>query len=150
MQSAKKYAFLLLKFRLRSEKEIYQRLKKKRFDEKTIQETLAFLKEGRFIDDAAFARAWIESRLKRPLGLTVIKKELQLKGVSGDIINKQVEELKDNYSEDEIVTRVAKERLNKLKGLEPCDARRRIYSYLLRRGYSLQAVCDALEQLFLK
>ena len=56
-QAAKEYAFLLLKFRLRSEKELAQRLRQKKFSETIIQDTLTFLKDKQFIDDQIFALA---------------------------------------------------------------------------------------------
>ena len=69
LQKAKNYAFLLLKFRPRSEKEISERLKRKKFDTAVIRETILFLKEKSFVDDSYFAKVWLESRIKRPLGL---------------------------------------------------------------------------------
>ena len=146
-QKARNYAFLLLKFRLRSEKEILQRLKKKKFDEGIIQETLSFLKEKGFVDDRYFAKAWIESRIKRPLGLRRIRSELQLKGVAGEIIDSQLEEIKKEYSEEDLVFELAKERIHKLKSIDPQKAKRRTLEYLLRRGFSLNIVLDALNQL---
>ena len=146
LQRAKNYAFLLLKFRLRSEKEIYQRLKKKKFPEGIIQETLFFLRDKKFIDDNFFAKTWIESRLKKPLGLRRIKQELKLKGLDKEIIDSQIGEIKKGYSEQEIVIKVARQRLSKLKGIEPVKAKSRVYGYLLRRGFSPEIVIDVLNQ----
>ena len=147
LQRAKNYAFLLLKFRLRSEKEIYQRLKKKKFPENIIQETLFFLRAQKFIDDNFFAKTWIESRLKKPLGLRRIKQELKLKGLDKEIIDSQIGEIKKGYSEEGIVIKIAQQRLNKLKGIEPIKAKSRVYGYLLRRGFSPEIIIDALNQL---
>lgn len=147
LQKAKDYAFLLLKFRLRSEKEIYQRLKKKKFEEKVIKETLAFLKDKRFIDDNYFAKAWIESRIKKPLGLRRLKQELKIKGIDKEIIDSQIEQIKKDYSEEDIVTEIAQRRLQKLKGIEPRKAKRRILEYLLRRGFSPDIVIDTIRGL---
>jgi len=147
LQRAKNYAFLLLKFRLRSEKEIYQRLKKKKFPENIIQETLFFLRDKKFIDDIFFAKTWIESRLKKPLGLRRIKIELRQKGIDKEIIDSQLSEIKKGYSEQEIVIKTAQQRLNKLKGIEPIKAKSRVYGYLLRRGFSPEIVIDVLNQL---
>jgi regulatory protein len=146
LQRAKNYAFLLLKFRLRSEKEIYQRLKKKKFPEGIIQETLFFLKDKRFIDDNFFAKTWIESRLKKPLGLRRIKIELRQKGIDKEIIDSELREIKKGYLEQEIVTKIAQQRLKKLKGIEPIKAKSRVYGYLLRRGFSPEIVIDVLNQ----
>lgn len=147
LQKAKDYAFLLLKFRLRSEKEIYGRLRKKKFEEKVIKETLAFLKDKRFIDDNYFAKVWIESRIKKPLGLRRLKQELKIKGIDKEIIDSQIEQIKKDYSEEDIVTEIAKRRLQKLKGIEPRKAKRRILGYLLRRGFSPDIVMDVISQL---
>ena len=146
LQRAKNYAFLLLKFRLRSEKEIYQRLKKKKFPEGIIQETLFFLRDKKFIDDNFFAKTWIESRLKKPLGLRRIKIELRQKGIDKEIIDSQLSEIKKGYLEQEIVTKIAQQRLKKLKGIEPIKAKSRVYGYLLRRGFSPEIVIDVLSQ----
>lgn len=138
---------MLLKFRLRSEREIYQRLKKKKFAEEIIRETIAFLKAQEFIDDKLFAKSWIESRLKKPLGLTKIRQELELKGVLKEIIDSQINEFKPNYTESDIVTKLAKQRFDRLKNVEPQKAKRRIYAELLRRGFSAEAAADAINQL---
>lgn len=147
LQKAKNYAFLLLKFRLRSEKELYSRLKKKKFPEQIIKETILFLKDKGFIDDKVFAKTWIESRLKRPLGLKRIKTELNLKGIDKEIIESSIDEIKNSYSEVEIVTGIAQKRLSRLKGIEPAIAKRRLYTYLLRRGFSGEVVTDVVNQL---
>lgn len=150
LQKARDYAFLLLKFRLRSEKEIYQRLKRKRFDEEVIKQTLSFLNDRGFIDDNLFAKAWIESRIRKPLGLRRIRQELNLKGIDKEIIDSEIREIKKNYSEPDLVKKIAKVRLAKLKGIEPHSARRRVYAYLLRRGFSPEIVIEALSSTLCK
>ncbi len=144
---AKNYAFLLLKFRQRSREELYQRLKNKKFNPDTIEKTLDFLQEKGFVDDEAFARTWINCRVKRPLGLYRIRRELNLKGVNKEIINAALEEAKKDYREDEVVHRLAKERSARAKGGDPKKTKQRIYAYLLRRGFSAEAIIKALSNL---
>ncbi|MFA4989894.1 MAG: regulatory protein RecX [Candidatus Omnitrophota bacterium] len=143
---ARDYAFFLLKFRLRSENELAGRLKLKKIPAETIKEVISFLKEKRFIDDDLFAKAWINSRLKRPLGLRRIKQELRQKGVDKEIIAAQTAKIKD-YSEIETVLDLAKARLSRLKGIDRVSAKRRLYAFLLRRGFSPEIVMDTLNQL---
>ena len=145
MQKARSYAFLLLKFRLRSEHELYERLKK-RFEEGVIKDALGFLKEKNFINDTLFAKTWIESRLKKPFGLRRLKEELKVKGINKETIDSQISEIKKNYSESEIVEKITKERLNKLKNIDPQKAKMRVYGYLLRRGFSPEIVSQAISQ----
>jgi len=147
LRKARDYAFLLLKFRIRSEKEIYGRLKKKKFNDTTIKETLSFLKDKGFINDDYFAKAWIESRIKRPLGLRRIKEELKIKGIDREIIDRHLEDISKAYSEEATVTKIIKQRFDRLKGAEPQKAKRRLYAFLLRRGFSPEIVIDAINQL---
>lgn len=143
-EKAKNYCFLLLKFRLRSEKELYQRLKKKKFDEVIIEKTLSFLKDKGFIDDNYFAAAWIESRIKKPLGLRRLRQELNIKGIDKQTIDTQIEKIKNNYSEESVVSQLVRERLKKLRGIDPQTVRRRIYGYLLRRGFSPETTVNII------
>jgi regulatory protein len=137
---------LLLKFRLRSEKEVRDRLKKKKFDAETIEDTVSFLKEKAFIDDEQFARAWIRSRVKKPLGIRRLKVELRLKGIDKAIIDAGINELKSDYSEEDVVKSIAKNRLSRLKGIDQQKAKKRVYAYLLRRGFSPESIIEVLNK----
>ncbi|MDI6758328.1 MAG: regulatory protein RecX [Candidatus Omnitrophota bacterium] len=145
VSEAKRYAFLLLKFRLRSEKEIEQRLKKKGFEAKIAKQVVSFLKDKDFINDEIFVNAWIKYRLKKPYGLRKIKQELTQNGLDKHLIDNCISEIKGkDYSEEDIVKEIVIERLTKLKGIEPIKAKRRLYAYLLRRGFSPEATMHGL------
>jgi len=146
-EDAKVYAFLLLKFRQRSRRELYQRLKDKKFNPDTIKGTLDFLQEKGFVDDAAFARAWVASRLKRPLGLRRIQQELSLKGVDKEVVCAALEEAKNDYCEEEVVRKIARERSCRAKSGDPKKNKQRIYAYLLRRGFSAETAVEVLNNL---
>ena len=147
LQKAKHYAFLLLKFRPRSEKEIGERLKRKKFDPAVTRETLFFLKENGFIDDSYFAKVWLESRIKKPLGLRKLRVELRQKGVDKEIIDSRIEEISKGYCEEDVVLKLAEDRLNKLKGVEPQKKKNRLYAYLMRRGFLPEQIIDVVNQL---
>lgn len=147
LQKAKNYAFLLLKFRLRSEKEIAQRLKQKGFAQGTIEQVVSFLREKQFLDDKIFARTWIESRLKRPFGIRRIKEELKIKGVAPQTISEEWGQLRDKYPEEQIVFEIARQKFSKLRNIDKVKAKSRIYGYLLRRGFSAELVMDAINKL---
>ncbi|MBI4708424.1 MAG: regulatory protein RecX [Candidatus Omnitrophica bacterium] len=144
LEQAKSYAFLLLKFRLRSENELYQRLVKKGFFSEVAREVVSFLKEKRFIDDKLFTKAWVDSRIKKPYGVRRIKQELLRKGIAQEVIDKQLVQLKDSYSEVDVVRQISEERMAKLKGLDKDVAKRRVYGYLLRRGFSPDVILEVL------
>ncbi|MBU0503962.1 MAG: regulatory protein RecX [Candidatus Omnitrophota bacterium] len=147
LEKAKRYAFFLLKFRLRSEKEIYQRLKKKCFPEGDIQKVVVFLKSKNFINDLVFAKAWVDSRVKKPIGARRLKTELKIKGIQEGIIDEQIERVKKEYPQDMIALELAKSRFTKLKSVEPQKARVRVYGFLIRRGFSPDVVIDVLNNI---
>ncbi len=138
---------MLLKYRQRSEHEICERLKRKKFEEAVISETVRWLKEKKFIDDSFFARAWVNSRLNKPYGPRRIALELRKKGVASEIIKAELEEAKNSFSEEDVVRELASERYGRLKGVEPYKAKARIQAYLLRRGFSPDVVIEVVNQL---
>jgi len=143
-EKAREYAFLLLKFRLRSEKELAQRLRQKGFSEELSRETVNFLKDRDFINDRIFAKGWVSSRLKRPFGLRRIKQELMQKGLDKETIVETLAQAKVGYDEISIVRLLAEQKFSKLKGIEPLKARQRVYAYLMRRGFSPDIISNII------
>lgn len=144
---AKRYAFLLLKFRLRSEKELIQRLTKKGFSKQVAEQTVIFLKEKKFIDDSFFAQSLIESKLKKSEGLRKIKSDLFLKGLEKKLIEEKCAAVKENYNEEETVKDIVSKKFNKLKDVDIKTAKRRIFAYLMRKGFSPDVASDCLNQI---
>jgi regulatory protein len=141
-EKARAYAFLLLKFRLRSENELKARLRQKGFSSELAESTVNFLKDKEFIDDRVFAKGWVSSRLKRPFGLNKIKQELIQKGLAKEVISEALAQAKEDYNESQLVIQLAKKRFSKLAGIEPLKAKARVYGYLMRRGFSLEVVSE--------
>ena len=146
-KKALEYAFLLLKYRMRSENEIRLRMKQKKFPQDLIDKSISFLKDKRFVDDNVFARAWIDSRIKRPLGLRRIEQELKLKGVDKEVIRAQVARVKEDYAEEDVVKGVVQSRLKRLSAKDAQGIKRKMYAYLIRRGFSPEVVYDAVVEL---
>jgi regulatory protein len=146
-ERAKEYSFLLLKFRQRSEKEIRNRLERKEFAIKVIEEVLAFLKEKGFLDDRRFAVAWTESRLKKPFGLRRVKQELRIKGIAAEIIDQVCAEAGARYPENKIVDVIALKKLRNYADKDTVTQKRRLYGYLIRRGFSSDVIAEAINRL---
>lgn len=145
LQKAIAYSFLLLKYRLRSETEIRSRLKRKKFEPDIVEAAVSFLKNKDFISDREFARAWMESRIKRRCGLRRIREELKLKGISAGLIEETLRSAQD-YNEEESVAALVKKRIPLLRGVEPNKKRQRLYGYLMRRGFSSDTVLAVLDK----
>jgi regulatory protein len=101
------------------------------------------------IDDAAFARAWVESRhYSRGLAGRALRAELKQRGVDDDQIQDALEDLGPD-AEVATARRLVERKLASTRGL-PSEARiRRLAGTLARKGYSpglaFRVVREALE-----
>jgi regulatory protein len=145
-KEAKDVALRFLSFRRRTEKQVREKLKKKEFDEKTIEATIDKLKEFDLINDLEFATSWVKDRLAlKPRGRKLLRQELWKKGIGKDIIDQVTEELcrDEDKAALELVERIEK----RYRNLEPKVARRRMFNLLLRRGFSYEVSKNSLELL---
>ncbi|MFA6609233.1 MAG: regulatory protein RecX [Candidatus Omnitrophota bacterium] len=138
---ARNNAYSLLRSRPRAEREIRDRLRMKKYDDGVIEDVISRLKSAGEIDDAKFAKFWVESRMRmNPVGDAVLKHELKAKGVDQSIIDLVLEEKKDNFNEYEIASGMARERFARFAKLDRRKAMKRLYDFLQRRGFSFDTV----------
>ncbi len=94
IEEAFKVSLRFIKYRPRSKKEVFDKLKRKGFSDDVIVEVVSFLEKKFFLDDEEFARLWVNERLlSKGLSLMKIKCELKLKGISEEIIQKVLSEI---------------------------------------------------------
>lgn len=101
------------------------------------------------VDDAAYARAWVESRhTGRGLARRALADELRRRGVEADVADDAVDELTHEREEATARALVAK-RLPGTRRLDSQARTRRLAGMLARKGYpaglSFRVVRDALE-----
>lgn len=136
-----------LSYRMRSEKEVRDKLKKKGFANDLIAEVIKDLKRVNLLNDYEFASAWIRDRISnKPRGKTLLKQELWKKGIKEEIIEKV---LREYFEDEEVELNLAKKLLEKRKkryeNLDKNVAKRRMMSFLLRRGFSYETVKEVLK-----
>jgi regulatory protein len=137
-----------LRQRPRSEHEIRERLKLKGYSETTVEEVIDALRRAGEIDDARFASLWVESRMRmNPAGDVVLKYELKAKGVSDAVIEATLTEKADKYDEYEVAFYMAKERFERFKKLDRQRALKRVYDFMLRRGFKYDTVRRVIDGL---
>jgi len=102
-------ALRLLSYRPRSEQELRDRLARKAFGRRVIEDTLRRLRELGYVDDAAFARFWTETRqAQRPRSRRLLTGELRRRGVAQE----QAEEATADISDEEAAYQAASRRLS--------------------------------------
>lgn len=148
LSKAKSYAYRLLAIRSRSIKEIKEKLKKKGFEERLMLEVIDYLERLGYLNDYQFASGWVNSRIStKPIGLRKLRYELKDKGIDNKIIEEVLNKLKENYNEYEAACDLAKSRIKRLSKVDKLKAKRRIFDYLLRRGFSYELVCEIIADL---
>jgi regulatory protein len=148
-------ALRLLTRRARSTAEIRERLAREGVSEEAIAEVLARLREWGYLDDKAFAQAWVSDRTRlRPTGTKRLEAELREKGVSPEIIHQVLQERTETAEIQMAADLAAKRRTARQRLGADGDTpqvvdqaeERRLLGYLLRRGFSITAARRALRQ----
>lgn len=135
----------LLSVRPRSEAELQQRLRQKRFSEPVIQEALARLRMLGYVDDRAFAEAWVAQRqATNPRGAAALRQELRSKGVSPELIKEVVVE--DPESELAAARELVRKHQQRLQRVDAKTAQRRLAGLLQRRGFSWSVIRAVLRE----
>jgi regulatory protein len=130
-------AIHLLSYRPRSKREMRQRLRRRSISPDVIDETVARLHASHYLDDAAFAQFWRESRQSlSPRSGRLIRSELLSKGVDVETATGAVEGLDDEDS----AYRAAAKRLKSIQDDDFDTFRRRLGGFLTRRGFSYDVI----------
>lgn len=138
-------ALHFLSYRARSEQEVRDRLKRGDFSLEAIEPTITRLHEWRYLDDADFARRWVENRSRqRPRGGRLLQQELRNKGIDAETSREVIAEA--GLDEVAAATELARKRLATAGDDDPAAVKRRVSAYLARRGYGFETVRAALER----
>ena len=97
-------ALKLLDYQDRTSSELRDKLIKKGFSEDAVDEVVSSYEESGLVNDERYARLYAQSKLSAGKGSRWIKQKLREKGISPEITENALEELKDSESiEDESV-----------------------------------------------
>jgi regulatory protein len=131
--------------RPRSEMEIRTRLNRHGFDKGTVHQVMAQLKQQGLIDDAAFARFWRENRENfKPLSRRLMELELKRKGVNVETISEAIIGVDDELG----AYRAACKKIRSLSGLDYSSFRKRLGSFLKRRGFDYELINRTIDRVW--
>jgi regulatory protein len=149
-----------LEARPRSVSEVRRKLARLGYQSELVDGAVARLAELGFLDDEAFARAWVESRDRaKPRGEHALRRELGLKGVDKAIVDAVLGDRRDDAlvaaaaldaepvsPDDAAAERLLRRKLGPI--LRETDPRRRLqraYALLARNGFGPD-VCSAVSR----
>lgn len=134
--------------RPRSQQEMVRYLRDKEVSESQRARIVARLERAGLLDDAAFARYWIENRdAFRPKGPQALRFELRQKGLEDKTINEALAE--SELDPVEGAMRVARSYLPRLRQIEERQQfHNKLASHLARRGFGWEVIRPIAEQLW--
>ena len=134
----------LLSSRPRSEGELRTRLRQKKFEEAVIDAAVADLRRLGYVDDRQFAGAWVQGRLAgRGAGRTRLAQELRARGVDRQIVDESLAGISEETEAYRALDK-AQRRQQRLRDEEPEAQRRKLASFLQRRGFSYETIDQVL------
>ena len=137
------YAQQLLSYRPRTSVEVRTKLLE-RFSSPITDKVLVALCEQALINDEKFAEMWVESRQStNPRSVTLLKHELLSKGISENIVEQVLKELND----DDNAYRAALRHSKRLHHLDYRTFSRKMWSFLMRRGFADCTIRKTVRQL---
>ena len=139
-ETAHEQALRYLEPRPRSSAELKQQLRKKQVAGEVIEQVIARLTEAGLLDDAAFAKYWVENRETfRPRAGRALRFEMKRKGLSDEAIKQAIGAL----DESESAYHAGAARATRWRGLERREFMDKLGAFLVRRGFSYAVAKEA-------
>lgn len=132
----------LLSYRLRSEWEIRDYLRRKKAPEEYTDKILNKLSINGYVNDEQFAKRWVEGRrLMKPTSRRKLMMELKQKRIPNDVIDTVLAEDKEETDEREVLKELIERKSQRYPD------RLKLMQYLARQGYNYDDIKSALSEL---
>lgn len=134
-----------ISYKMRTEQEVRKKLLEKEYADEVIERVIEFLKKYNYVNDLNYAQSYVKqsARLK-PKGKIALKMELRMRGIKDMIISEVLEEIQLNELD------AAMQLIEKKGGTEALSdekKKRKIVSFLQRRGYSYDIIKEAMNNM---
>ena len=139
-------AVAFLAARARSRHEVEQKLLQAGYRPCTVEMVLYKLEREKLLDDADFAKQWVEARAGRKLGRSRIAQELRRKGIAADEAETALAQIDDDDQLAGAIALAEKAAARKKPGEDPRKAAGRIHAMLARRGYGWDVAKEAVHR----
>lgn len=160
-------ALRFLSYRPRSEKEIRDKLLRKKAPKEIIEKIIEKLKEKKFINDEEFGRWWIENRLRfKPQGIRLTELELRNKGIDKELIdriihNSSIRQAQDDpentegsefiiQSDLEQAKKLVEKKIVRFKGLSRKEIYQKVGRFLAPKGFDWDTIKQSIDEVLLK
>ncbi|WP_209124079.1 recombination regulator RecX [Alkalihalobacillus sp. BA299] len=146
IKKAYNLALSYLSYRMRSEKEVIDYLKRKMYEEQEIVNVVNKLKEYNFLNDRDFAFAFVRTKKNTGVkGPKIIKQELQGKGIYGSLAEEALREYPYSEQLEHINKWIEKQAKKTLTESEQAY-QQKITRQLLAKGFSYEVIEEGINQ----
>ena len=132
----------LLRFamiRPRSEKEVDDYFRRKQVHESMHEKLIGKLRHLELLDDAKFAKWWVEQRQSfRPKPKRILNNELRIKGIKKEVIDQVLGE--EVVDEEKMARELIEKKAYKWQSLSAREARQKMSQYLAGKGFSWDVI----------
>jgi regulatory protein len=150
VEASYRVSIRMLASRPRAVNEVLRRLRERGHNPSAAAEAVGRLEAKGLLDDQEFARHFARVRSARGHGRSRLLTDLLARGVERRLAERAIDETLDaeGVDEDAQARSLAEKRLGQIDGkLPPETKRRRVLSYLSRRGYRGREVIDLVDDL---
>lgn len=138
-----------LSYRARTEYEVRQKLRQRGYEEAVIDPILHRLAKNGYLDDASFAKSYVQGRLRnKKYGPQRLRIELARRGVDRSIIDVVVADVTEHVDLLELARGHAHKRWVRLaREANPYKRRKKLSDYLQRLGFSFDIIRQVFDEL---
>lgn len=145
---ANNYAIRIIEHHSKTVKQLKDKMKEKGYEEEFINNSIQFLQEYNYINDEKYAKQYINDKVRFGKdGRNKIKMNLMQKGVDKEIIQEQLNDI-DSDLETDNAFELAERKMRSYKSLDLPTQRRRLYSFLQRKGYKGDIINKVMNKIF--
>lgn len=148
LKKCKERSLYIIENSSKTEKQLRDKLKNsKKYDEKTIDLTIDFLKQHNFLNDKEYTKRYIELNINSK-SKKQIKFKLYEKGVNRNIIDEVFLECEDVFDDKKVAKRfLLKKYPNYYENIDDIsnEEKTKIYSFLARKGISYETISSVMK-----
>lgn len=126
-----------------SEADLRKKLYLKNYQVEVIENAISYVKKFNYLNDARYAENFINYK-SNSKSLRQIRMELFSKGIDSDIIEQIIT---DDRTDEEALHNLIKKKIKNLKEID-LDKKRKLYSYLYRKGFDTELISHVLSDYF--
>lgn len=150
---AKDIGINYLSYRPRSSSELVGHLTRKAISGDVAEEVVARFRSLGMVNDLEFARMFVRDMIrKKSVGTALLRNKLRVKGVARGLVDRVLDELVSSEDQqkaaEDLISKRLKSRHASLSRLDTAARKKRLFEFLLRRGFSSDVARKTIQSKF--